>query len=367
MTLIAGFFRDGCPILFGDLLVSDKDKIEKVFVFPTVGKISKKDISNGEYSPSHLCQKVIMISPKLAVCWANKKIYASSFINEIISAKAHIKPKYDVLASIYNELCGQGNLSIVGILRNGDETRIFDFECWPVDFPYSGFQYFKAAGSGYATLLNLIPNMGIGSPSRELTKLDIGISTAIHFSTAFLSQEILTKLPLEKLFGVGYEILHPLGADLTKFSHLTYAFWTAKENQPGEWKIVPFPFLSFNYSYCGETLVIRSVRTSQALKPGACKIDSDELHAISPIHKKMNPDELRNYSPPSLNSQFICNIFLWQNAKGENGAYATYGQYKNQKPPIIWKNEFTRKEGIDINIQFLKESMPKIAMQANTN
>ena len=84
MTLIAGFFRDGCPIIMGDLLVSDNDEKDKEFVFPTVGKVSKRDILNGEYSPSHLCQKSILISPKLAVCWANKKIYASSFIDEII-------------------------------------------------------------------------------------------------------------------------------------------------------------------------------------------------------------------------------------------------------------------------------------------
>ena len=48
MTLIAGFFLDGCPILMGDLLVSDEDKADKEFVFPTAGKVSKRDILNGK-------------------------------------------------------------------------------------------------------------------------------------------------------------------------------------------------------------------------------------------------------------------------------------------------------------------------------
>jgi len=74
MTLIAGFFRDECPVLMRDLLVSDEDTSDREFVFPTVGKVSKRDLSNGNYSPSYLCQKVILISPKLAICWANKKI-----------------------------------------------------------------------------------------------------------------------------------------------------------------------------------------------------------------------------------------------------------------------------------------------------
>lgn len=70
MTLIAGFFRDGYPIVMGDMLVSDTDASDIEFVFPTVGKISRSALSNGKYSPSSLCQKVILVSPKLAIGWA---------------------------------------------------------------------------------------------------------------------------------------------------------------------------------------------------------------------------------------------------------------------------------------------------------
>lgn len=265
MTLIAGFFRDGCPILMGDLLVSDADKSDKEFVFPTVGKVSKRDISNGNYNPSHLCQKAILISPRLAICWANKKIYATSFIKEIINANAHINPSHELLSAIYNDIDGQGNISIIGIYRNGIEMRIFDFESWPVDPLYPGFRYFKAAGSGYATLLDIIPKLGMGAPSGDLNKLERGISTAVHFSTSLLSQEIISQLSLKELFGVGYEIVHPLGANLAKFANLTYVFWTAAEEVSGRWKMLPFPFLTFNYSYNGDILIIRSVRASWIL------------------------------------------------------------------------------------------------------
>lgn len=159
MTLIAGYFRDGCPILMGDLLVSDEDQSDKEFVFPTVGKVSKRDLYSGSFSPSHLCQKVILTSPKLAISWANKKIYAKSFVKSIIDANVHNNPSYEALLDIYNEIGGQGNMSIIGLYRNGSEMRIFDFESWPVDFPDPGFRYFKAAGSGYGTLLGMIPEL----------------------------------------------------------------------------------------------------------------------------------------------------------------------------------------------------------------
>ncbi|BBO73423.1 hypothetical protein DSCW_08400 [Desulfosarcina widdelii] len=365
MTLITGFFRDGCPILMGDLLVSDNATADKEFLFPTVGRVSKKDISKGEYSPSHLCQKAIQLSPKLAICWANKKIYASSFIKEIIRSNAHIDPSYDLLMQIYSDLCGQNDLSIIGILRNGTEMQLFDFESWPVDFPDPGFQYFKAAGSGYATLLESIPQMGRWAPSRNLNKLEIGISTAIQFSTALLSYEIISQLPIESLFGVGYEIVHPLGANLSKFSDLTYVFWTALEDQPQKWMIIPFPFLIFNYSYFRDLFIIRSARASQAKTPGVCKIDSDELHLINPIYRKINPNEIKDYSPNSFNSRYICNVFLWQNFKKADGMFATLGQYNKISSPIVWTNEFTKNEGIDVNLNFLKDSIAKIAMQAN--
>jgi hypothetical protein len=313
MTLIAGFVKDGCPILMGDLLVSDNDKLEKEFVFPTVGKILKSHLSNGEYSPSQFCQKVILITPKLAISWAGTKVFASCFIKEIIRANAHNNPSYELLLDIYNDIDGHGNISIIGLYRNGTEMRIFDFNSWPVDFPHSGFEYFKAAGSGYGTLLDSFTNLRIGDISGNANILERGISTSMLLSSSLLSQEILIQLPLQKLFGVGYEVVHPLGTDLSKFMDLTYVFWKAEEEKNEFWRILPFPFLAFKYSYHGDILIIRSVRVSSKTRANTCKIDSDELHVIAPVHRFLNPDEFIGYSPTSLNSKWMCNIFLWKN------------------------------------------------------
>jgi hypothetical protein len=364
MTLIAGFVRDGCPILMGDLLVSDEDMSDKEFVFPTVGKVSKRDLENGNYSPSQLCQKVILTSPRLVISWANKKIYAKAFIKTVIDANAHNNPSHKLLSDIYNELGGSGNLSIIGLYRDGSEMRSFNFESWPVDPPYTGFSYFRAAGSGYGTLIDTIPKLHEGNLSGNINKLEKGIATAVQLSTSLLSQEILSHLSLHELFGVGYEIAHPLGAGLAKFSNLTYVFWTAEEVDSGNWRMLPFPFLTFNYSYNGDILIIRSVRASSMPISNSCRIDSDELHAISPIQRLINPDELRDYSPASLNSEWICNIFLWKNCRDHTGAFATFGHYHNQSPPVIWTNEFNKNEGIDVNSQFINTSISKIALQA---
>ena len=365
MTLIAGYFKDGCHILMGDLLVSDENQADKEFVFPTVGKISKRELLNGNFSPSHLCQKVILTSPKLAISWANKKIYAKSFVKSIIDANVHNNPSYEALLDIYNEIVGQGNMSIIGLYRDGAEMRIFDFESWPVDPPDPGYRYFKAAGSGYGTLLGVIPELHEEITSGSVNNLEKGIATAVHLSTALLSQEIISQLSLRDLFGVGYEILHPLGSGLAKFNNLTYVFWTVEEVDSRNWRMLPFPFLTFNYSYKRDILIIRSVRASSVPNSNSCKIDSDEIHAISPIQRILNPDELKDYSPASLNSEWICNIFIWKDCQNHMGTHATFGRYTNQTSPIIWKDEFSKNAGINVDTQFIKTSISKVALHAS--
>lgn len=367
MTLIAGFFDGRCPIIMGDLLVSDTDKSERKFVFPTVGKVTKKHLSKGKYSPSRLCQKVNLISPKLAICCANKIIYANCFINEIIKANAHNNPSYELLLDIYNDIGGQGNLSIIGLYRDGTEMRIFDFESWPVDPPNSEFKYFKAAGSGYGTLIDTAPNLRMKITSGKPNKLEKGIAISLQIITSLLSKEIIDPLSLLELFGVGYEIVHPLGSDLSKFKDVTYVFWTVLEEKEGNWRMLPFPFLAFNYSYQGDILIIRSVKTSSTKHRNSCKIDSDYLHVVSPAYRTINIDELSGYSPASLNSKWICNVFLWKNVHDNMGAFSTFGNYDNQSPPIIWKNEFSQNEGVDINAEFLRSSVEKIVTLTTEN
>jgi hypothetical protein len=366
MTLIAGFFKDACPILMGDLLISDTDKMDKEFVFPTVGRVSKSDLSNGEYSPSKLSQKVILVSPKLAISWAGTKVNAISFIEKIIEANLHNNPSYESLLNVYNDIDDQSNISIIGLYRDGKEMRIFDFNSWPVDPPNPEFKYFKAAGSGYGTLLDLVPTVSMDVTSGKPNKLERGISNSLLLITSLLSKEIIDPSSLQELFGVGYEIVHPIGSDLSKFENITYVFWTVEEEKKGSWRMVPFPFLAFNYSYQGDILIIRSVRTSSIKYTKSCKIDSNYLHIISPTHRTVDPHELTNYYPSSLNSKWMCNIFLWKNVHGEMGTYASFGYYANQSPPVIWTNEFNKNKGIDINNEFLKSSITKVALQARS-
>ena len=49
------------------------------------------------------------------------------------------------------------------------------------------------------------------------------------------------------------------------------------------------------------------------------------------------------------------------------GKNTTFGHYATESPPIIWRNEFTKNEGVDITLEFMKDSISKIALQASQN
>lgn len=365
MTLIAGFLTSGCPILMGDLLISSNDKLEKELVFPTVGKISNKDLSNTEYRPTEFCQKINILSRQLAIAWAGRKIDALTFIQEVGRANLHKDPSREALLKLFHEIDGgRGKFSIIGILRNKGKLCLFAFNAQSPDISDLDFQYLKVEGTGYNTFSEIISISESDITSGQPNNLEKAISKGIGLSSELLAKEISTPLSLQNLFGVGYEVLHPLKDDLVKFHELTYLFWKVKEVSKRKWEIESFPFLASRYSYQSDLLVIRSARLSSNVC-GSCKVDSDEVHFIKPIYRTFSEEELIGYVPDSFNSTWMCNVFIWEDYHRKIGALSSLGRHVTQSPPVIWKNEFLENEGIDINKNFLRMSVSKIAAKLN--
>ncbi len=350
----------------GDLLISTPDNSDKEIVFPTIGKISRKHFSRREYRPTGFSQKVNLLSPNLAIAWAGTKLYAQCFIREVMEAGLHNNPARDALQDVFKRIEGQGKVSIIGVYRNGKEMCLFEFGSQSVTLPDSSFGWFKAMGTGYASLLKTVSTLESNVTSGQPNKLENGISVAINLTVALLSLEVQTAVPLENLYGAGYEILHPLGSGLAKLCDLTYLFWREEEESFGVWRLIPFPFLASCYSYYEDVLIIRSVRLSSNGQSASCKIESDELHTILPIYRSVREEEFVGYAPASLNTKRMCNIFLWRNYCGEQGAFSSYGYYGTGSPPLIWTNEFKDNPGIDINKQFVQSSISMILSRASS-
>jgi hypothetical protein len=359
VTLIAGFMKNDCPILIGDLLISNTAKSNGELVIPTVGKISTRALKNSNYRPSALSQKINLLSPTLALAWSGNLGEAKEFMGQVIGAGLHKKPSRESIREIYDDLSPE-ELSIIGLLRDGKNMTLFDINASRVDAQNRSFKWFKADGTGYDRLIDAISESQSTITSGKLNKLENGISAAIEIVNNLLAFELETAISLHELFGAGYEILYPLGKGLAKFAELTHYFWSAEEVEPRKWRL-SLPFLAMKYSYLNDVLIIRSVRLSSANQENTSKVDSDELHVIMPIYRIVDGNELIGYSPPSLNSKMICNVFLCKNLSGQIGAFSTIGRYDDRTRPIILSNEFESNEGIDINLNFLYEAVTKIS------
>jgi hypothetical protein len=359
MTLIAGFMKNGCPILMGDLLISNVPDTNDELVIPTLAKISSNDFKKSIYKPSGLSQKVNLLSPKLALAWSGSLLDAKMFMGQVMGAGLPNNPSRESILDIYNDLSPR-DLSVIGLLRNGRNITIFDINASRVDTRDPSFTWFKAGGTGFDRLTDTMSKSQSTITNGTMNKLNLGISTAIEITTNLLALELETTLPLQELFGTGYEILHPLGNGLAKFEDLTYYFWLAEEVEPQKWRL-SLPFLAMKNSYHGDVLIIRSVRLSSGQHANKSKIDSDELHVIKPIYRIVDNKELVGYNPASLNSKYLCNAFLWKKLDGQMGAFSTIGRYDDKTLPIIWSNEFKPSQGIDINSKFLHETITKIA------
>ncbi len=254
MTLIAGFMRKGCPILMGDILLSNNLETAIELTIPTIGKTSSDNLKNGIYQPSAFSQQVNLLSPQLALACSGNLGQAKEFMAQVIGAKIHNKPSREALKEVFDDL-ELNDLYIMGLLRDDKGMMLFDINCERIDFRGSEFEWFKAGGSGFSRLRDIVLNMNSRITSGNLNELEYGISSAIQISTSLLSKELQTQSTLRELFGAGYEILHPLGSGLAKFADLTYYFWSIEERTSGKWHC-SIPFLAMKYSYHKDILVI---------------------------------------------------------------------------------------------------------------
>jgi hypothetical protein len=358
MTLIAGFRRNECPILMGDILISNNTESSTMLTFPTVGKISPDSLKNGIYRPSEFNQKVNLLSPHLALAWSGNLLEAKEFMAQIVGAGFHNDPSRERIIEIYNDLAPE-DLSIIGLSYDAENITLFEKNSVKVNVHDSSFDWFQAGGTGYKRLLDAIPKKHSQHVKGSPNKLEYGIYTAISFTTHLLSLELYTGITLYELFGAGYEILHPYRNGLAKFTDLTYYFWNAEERAPGKWNLSS-PFLAMKYSYHKDVLVIRSM----SLRDGdTSKVWNDELCVIKPIYRIVGDEELVGYNPVSLNSRFISNSFFCKNFKGELDVFSDFIRYSEETSPVIWNNEFGLNAGVEISQEFLKEMQTKISLK----
>jgi hypothetical protein len=349
MTLISTITICDCPILFGDLLLSEESDKNNILNTPTKSEILLTDTNRRIFRPVGLRQKVNLLSPNLAIAWAGNMDEAVSFYSQVLGSGLQKNPSREMLLEIYRELDEPNDLSLIGLLRTESGRQSFWFNAENLVISNPQVQNLVCAGSGKEDFVSYINHMDFNLSSGNATRLSIAVSQIIGITSALLSSEVETSATLQNLYGAGYEIVHPLEDHFEKFSDLTYIFWHIgiQKNQTIT-EIVPY--LVMKYSYYDDVLFIRSIHLA------GNKILHEDLHIINPIFPpKYNK---QNFTLDSLNSTYLCSVFE-TNLNGQVQCYTQVSRVSEKTRPIIFHESEQGLTDVDINEDFVNSCIKK--------
>jgi hypothetical protein len=355
MTLISTFQINNCPILVGDLLISEESDKNNLLNTPTKSNLLLSDTKMRIFRPVGLRQKVNLLSPDLAIAWSGNMDEAVSFYNQVIGSGICKKPSRELLVEIYHDLDNPSELSLIGMLKNESGIQSFWINAEKHSTPHPQIQNIVCAGSGQEGFLSYINNIDFNVSSGTPNNLTIAISHVIGIISALFASEIETSVTLKNLYGAGYEIVHPFGDHLTKFSDITYIFWHI-DIQKDQVITEMAPRLAMKYSYYGDILAIRSAHISEN------KILHEDLHIINPIYSSKMKGQL--IKPASLNSNYICSVFE-TNLNEHVQCFTQVSRVSEKTRPIIFNDNEQGLNDIDINEDFYKSCINKFLFGKN--
>ncbi|MDO8417087.1 MAG: hypothetical protein Q7S87_12850 [Agitococcus sp.] len=312
MTVIAAFIIDGCPVLFGDLLITgEMESSERIVAVPAVGEVQDFFGTSG-WAVMGLYQKVTLLSDNCVIAWAGSWLGAKNAITDLhlLSQKVQLTCEIILRHLSNDEDLRQHQASFVGFVIEGNGFKQFQFGASQFHSPSLGTVYLAGSGSfaiqAFSDLLKTTNFKAKG-------KVDIvasAISRAIMLGSLLLQEEFRggdNAATLMNMFGGGYEIASYQGR-FKKLGDLTYVFWEAELNND----TVSFSIPQFivKQKYIKDHLIIRSVRIENSVQASAYIIKDEQLHTIRPIHTSTINIEPSEIAGISLQSNLMSHCIL---------------------------------------------------------
>lgn len=310
MTIIAAYQVDGRPALLGDLLItgSTEGNAPRVAV-PAAGDVHEFFGDSG-WAVLGLYQKVALLGRHCAVAWAGDWLGARLAISHLKELSA-TRPltRHEIWDYLHSDAdVRKFNLSLVGLIREGNDWYLFHSQGEEIESGYLGPMYI--AGSGSVVLRSIARNVTNEDTWSKGPNESASIKAIMKsFSLAgFLLQmeyrggNIATTIM--NMFGGGYEIAYVANNEVRKVDEITYVFWEADlRSKPAR---LSFPQLAIKTKYLDDHLFIRSVLLDYEAGDAEQQAESEQQHLIRPIFRSSinrNPEE---FSSIPLHSPLFC-------------------------------------------------------------
>jgi hypothetical protein len=305
------FKETNYPMMVGDILLSSKYYRPADFMVPT-RDASLAFPSEFKMAPCSLRQKLTVISNDLVVGWAGDAYPASELIKQLKEGSEQEPFTLDSLNAYLDSLdptVWQSGLAIVGFVK---EPNRFGWFARNTEYVSTEIGEIGLIGTGANSIKRYLQNIAMmpGSSDTSENSLTQHVLTALGLTGGLLSSEIRSGSGLDKLFGAGYEIVTLVDGAFKKVEDITYLFWYVWTD--GNRVQINFPHRSLKISYLNDILIIR-VDSFKSLPEGVgFSTEKTECFFVEPIYRSVDPDELVDFVPHTLNSRFVCNYFTFQ-------------------------------------------------------
>lgn len=308
MTLIAAFRPQGCPTLFGDLLLSGHERVNDQVSIPTIGDVRNFYPEGSGWSITGLQQKIVLVSDNCAIAWAGSWLGARIAIGQLRDLASTQKLTAPLLRDFMdnmNEDTVNLGTSFVGLLISDDQVLYFKHDAEYFEDPGVGSVFVEGTGkrafreilaTGIFTKLEL---------SGDPNPVDVAASTGLMIAGMLLRNEHASGSNLLEYFGGGYEVAVHTVNGFKKLGNMTFIMWEASVKRD---LVDIAPLFIVKQQYADDVLLLRSAMLRSA--NGFPTVVDEQLHAILPIYKNKSEVGLPAPADVPYQSPLLCHCFL---------------------------------------------------------
>jgi hypothetical protein len=317
MTVIAAFNVQGCPILFGDLLLTaEADPDHRMVAVPALGDV--RDFFEGSgWTVSGLAQKVVLVSASCVVAWAGSWIAAKLVVSQLREMAGDKVLTADFILSFLQQHpdLQQHPISLIGYVREERGIKPFWYHANDV-FDGGKLGVVSAAGTGAHVLRDFAEVVALSpfATTGQVGTGEMAVSTALFLAGFLLRAELHggdAAPTLRCMFGGGYEVASYLNGEFRKVGELTFVVWEAQVVD--DVVKISLPQLLLKQQYLHDVLLLRSARIKE--NGGHLEVFDEQCHAVLPMYEVSQKILAEDLLKVSLQSRLLCHCFLVRNDK----------------------------------------------------
>lgn len=251
MTLIAGYIINSCPVLLGDVLVSNPIGKGKSISTPTWNKV--EEVQQEPLQIVRVVQKVNVVHDHACFAWAGSYIQARVFATAL---REHLETN-DLDETKMREFFKSFEKSdyddLICIIYTLDKGILKRYHLNAAEYPLDGVMA-QTGGTGQGHFIKSVEHFFKQADEND-TRAETVLAPGLSYIAAAFGEQIFTGDGMEEGWGGAFELAYFAGGKFQKLDDVLYVFWIAKEYATGEMKLQQFPYL-VKTNYFGDTFTV---------------------------------------------------------------------------------------------------------------